>query len=85
MQFLYGDAIRKDAKYDKQYLDGRYGAIPQIEKLRTKKADVTSEVTPAKAFNYFLAFLALVFLGLGISILAASALTAELTFTTGEQ
>lgn len=54
-----------------------------VKKLRTKKADVTSEVTPARTVNYFLAFLVLVFLGLGISILAASALTAELTFTTG--
>lgn len=28
-----GDLIRKDAKYDKQYLEGRYGADPYLKKI----------------------------------------------------
>lgn len=28
-----GDAIRKDAKYDKQYLEGRYGADPYLRRI----------------------------------------------------
>lgn len=27
-----GDAVRKDAKYDKQYLEGKYGADPYLRK-----------------------------------------------------
>lgn len=28
-----GEAIRKDAKYDKQYLEGKYGADPYLQKI----------------------------------------------------
>ena len=28
-----GEGVRKDAKYDKQYLEGKYGADPYLRKI----------------------------------------------------
>ena len=28
-----GEVVRKDAKYDKQYLEGKYGADPYLRKI----------------------------------------------------
>ena len=28
-----GESVRKDAKYDKQYLEGKYGADPYLKKI----------------------------------------------------
>ena len=28
-----GESVRKDAKFDKQYLEGRYGADPYLKKI----------------------------------------------------
>ena len=28
-----GESVRKDAKYDKQYLEGKYGADPYLRKI----------------------------------------------------
>ena len=28
-----GESVRKDAKYDKQYLEGKYGADPYLQKI----------------------------------------------------
>ena len=28
-----GESVRKDAKFDKQYLEGKYGAVPYLRKL----------------------------------------------------
>ncbi len=28
-----GEAVRKDAKYDKQYLEGKYGADPYLRRI----------------------------------------------------
>lgn len=28
-----GESVRKDAKFNKQYLEGKYGAIPTLKKI----------------------------------------------------
>ena len=28
-----GESVRKDAKFDKQYLEGKYGAIPSLKNV----------------------------------------------------
>lgn len=48
-----GESVRKDAKYDKQYLEGKYGADPYHVKRETKACNTVCKTNYKRWTRYF--------------------------------